>query len=185
MTTSSPNRFPWIRTIIMTLAITAIGMSLQPPSAQANQRGGSVNDNATFQILLCEAGGGEVIYDSYITPRNGYLFISVECDGGTFDGMNCLNTQIAVNCTGMHPHSAPAPNGGSSWSPIDASAVLESGSLEQIAQMVSEVQTANGVEPTTSVDLASLDPEPEKQGTSTETSKKHKKGKKGGKGRRH
>lgn len=185
VTTAMRGRFTGMRTIIMTLGIVALGLSLLPAAAQANQRGGSVNDNATFQILLCEAGGGEVIYDSYITPRDGYVFISVECDGGTFDGMNCLNTKIAVNCTGMHPHSAPAPNGGASWAPIDAVAVLEHGSLAQITQMVTEVQIANGVAPTTSVDLTRFDSEPTTRSSSLDPIQQHKHGKKGGKSRRH
>lgn len=168
--------------MIGALGIALLGMSLLPTPTQADTKQ-SHSANMAFQVALCKAGGGvAVIIDA---PNVSH----VTCHGGVYDGMKCLNTGDGqVFCSNAHPHPVPLDLGDHVWQPTDVMPVLESGSPEQMTEMLTEIETAQGIAPGSSLSAVNLDDHRQDQDAGKVTGKhknKNKKGKKGGKGRRH
>jgi len=185
-TSGGPN---WMQTVVLTLSIALLGLTLTPPAAQAADSDPSAN--ATFQILLCEAGGGTATVDSTRTG-NGLAGVQVTCQGGTFDGMDCFNSAYGTTCTGAHPNPVPRDAGSHVWQLDEVLPVLESGSVEQMHDILADLEAAN--EGGQDVAPAEIDQRPDikpsvaasddDQDKDKAKSKKGKKGKKGGKGRK-
>ena len=184
MTTAVPTttngRPSWMQTVVLTVGVALLGLTLMPPAAQAADADPSAN--ATFQILLCEAGGGSATVDP-ARNGNGLAGVEVTCTGGVFDGMNCFNSSYGTTCTGAHPNPVPREVGSHVWQLDEVLPVLESGSVEQMHDILADLEAANAPESVAGPSVISPDDQHQDQDHSTGKAK-GKKGKKGGKGRK-
>ena len=136
VTTNMLGRSGRIRTVLLTLGIALLGMTLPPPAARAETNQGT-SANAVFQAALCKAGGGTVV----VVDMPGWSTVS--CYGGVYDGMSCYNGPEGVFCTGAFPKPTSRAAGSHIWQPAEVIPVLESGTPEQITQMLTEIEAAN------------------------------------------
>lgn len=184
-TATTRSRIGWLRTLILTLGIALLGLTLRPPAVGAVMNQGDIHDNAMFQIALCEAGGGKAEVDVARYP-DGIRSIQVKCKGGTFNGMQCDNSRYGVSCQGANPKPVPfepgsAPSHDHLWQLGEVLPILESGSLLQIEQLVTDVDALYAVQAAPELTLTrNTDPQQDRDAQPATT--KH--GKQAGKHRR-
>ena len=175
----------WLRTLILTLGIAALGLTLRPPAIGAMGQD-EIRDNAMFQIALCEAGGGKAEVATSSRTVEGLPSIQVRCRGGTFNGMQCDNSRYGVSCQGAFPNPVPfepgsAPSRDHLWQLSEVLPILESGSLLQIEQLVTDVDAVYAVQAAPELTLTrNTDPQQDRDAQPATT--KH--GKQAGKHRR-
>lgn len=182
------SRSGWRRTLILTLGIALLGLTLRPPDVAAVMNQGDIHANAMFQINLCEAGGGKAEVDVYRTTE-GIKSIQVNCKGGTFNGMQCDNSRYGVSCQGAHPNPVPfepgsAPSHDHLWQLGEVIPILQSGSLLQIEQLVTDVDAVSAVQAAPDLTLTRGTDRSQERDTRQTTPKQGKHSKHGGKHRR-
>jgi hypothetical protein len=106
-----------IRTVIrfvFAMAFVALfgTTALHPPGAGA--QGDGPSQNATTEIQVCEAMGGEA--EVTVDRHGDYLTVYVECKGGAMDGFKCINDTDFTDCMFSrfdpdHVITVPEPGG--------------------------------------------------------------------------
>ena len=97
---------------VVTLGFMALLAMTYAGPASANQSGGTVGDNAIFQISLCRGLGGIESVD-VVRTVGGIQQIKVKCKGGLLDGMNCNNGPFIVPSLCTFDSGAGSPWGNS------------------------------------------------------------------------
>jgi hypothetical protein len=154
------------------------------PGAAGAEEKATMGQAANQQAALCNLLGGEGDVETDRTVE-GVSKVTSTCKGGLLDDVTCDNYQIITvisTCSGGSGQSATTPVYG--WHVMDIVYVLENGSEQQLATMVTELEQEQAAEPRTAAAANADDQDDGRDnGKSKRKGKKGKHGKKG-KGRR-
>jgi hypothetical protein len=140
-----------MRTMLLVAGFAPLIVAVVQPAGAEEKR--DLSEIATNQRSGCALAGGDSEVDVDGTVE-GIRSTSVTCKGGLLDGVTCENTPSGTTC--KHPDIPnQAPGGGSQWPVYEIVGVLETGSMAQITEAVTDYETAAGGNPETSTNTES------------------------------